>query len=48
MARAYCTVNDVKKYLMRKVWFSYNRNVDMKVAKLKNYIDAQKIRNEMY
>ncbi len=38
--------NDTKKYLMKKVWFSYNRNVDMKVAKLKNYIDKQNVRNQ--
>ena len=36
--------HDIKKHLMRKVWFSYNGNVDMKIAKLKNYIDGKKLR----
>ena len=36
---------DIKKYLLRKVWYSYNQSVDMRVAKLKNFVDTQKMKS---
>ena len=31
---------------MRKVWFSYNKSIDIKVAKLQNLVDTKILQNK--